>query len=214
MLFFCLSLCGGLFLQPPSSLSSSSSSRSGNQLAGTYLGWFRWPGGVGQIDMRIIDKLQSIDRSIDGLQALLVQKKRSASQQGGVAAVCCLVAPRQPELRNSNWDRLGEDDTATGIGSWQPGSWQLVTGNVQSATCNLCNAQPVCNISCNCHFSSMASFIPPLAKCQVPFRPCLPLFILLFIAHRTWRTSSISTHTLHPMHPISRCKNNDRERSS
>lgn len=71
------------------------------------------------------------------------------------------------------------------------GNWELGTG------CNLCN------ISCNCHFSSMASFILPLAKCQVPFRPCLALFILLFISH--FLNFHSHSHSLsHPSHLLHR----------
>lgn len=89
--------------------------------------------------------------------------------------------------------------------------WELGAdaGNWQLATTWLCN---LCNISCNCHFSSMASFILPLAKCQVPFRPCLPLFILLFIC--ATRSSSRMAHFLnfhshshslsHPSHLLHR----------
>lgn len=59
-------------------------------MLGFTLADFVGPGGVGQIDMRIIDKLQSIDRSIAGLQALLkkrgVHGKREWAETGGVAA--------------------------------------------------------------------------------------------------------------------------------
>lgn len=51
-------------------------------MLGFTLADFVGPGGVGQIDMRIIDKLQSIDRSIAGLQALLKKRGVHSLQEG------------------------------------------------------------------------------------------------------------------------------------
>lgn len=124
-----------LFLQLPSS-SSSSSSRSSNQLAGIYLGWFCWPGGVGQIDMRIIDKLQSIDRSLDCRHSWKIEDCIAAgSGQGGVAAVAPPDSSRNYGIQIGT--ALGRTTLQLELGA---GNWQLVTGNVQSATCSV---QPV-----------------------------------------------------------------------
>lgn len=146
--------------------------------------------------MRIIDKLQSIDRSMDCRHSCI--KKRSAPQQGGVAAVCCLVAPRQPELRNSNWDRLGEDDTATGIGSWQPGSWQLVTGNVQSATCATRNAQPVQH---QLQLSLFLNGIIYTAVSQMPSAFSAMFTVVYFVVHRASHMAHfLNFHSHSPSH--------------
>lgn len=140
--FFCLLFC---FFRGNTTFPSATSLRHRHDRAISMLGFtladFVGPGGVGQIDMRIIDKLQSIDRSIAGLQALLKKRGVHSLQEGvgrGMGSGCWVLAPApacQPEFRNSNGHRLGEDDTATGNGNWE---LMLATGNWQQPGCATC----------------------------------------------------------------------------
>lgn len=108
----------------------------GQSVRCAYLGWFCWPGGVGQIDMRIIDKLQSIDRSLDCRHSWKIEDCIAAgSGQGGVAAVAPPDSSRNYGIQIGT--ALGRTTLQLELGA---GNWQLVTGNVQSATCSV---QPV-----------------------------------------------------------------------
>lgn len=126
---------------------------------------------------------------------------------------CWVLAPapsRQPEFRNSNGHRLGEDDTATGNWSWE---LMLATGN------NLA-VQPVQH---QLQLSLFLNGIIYTAVSQMPSAFSAMFTVVYFVVHL--RRAQLISHGALPQFPLTLAltltsvpslapKNNDSERSS